>query len=153
MYISDIVFDKNKKVNVSRETLILRPPIIAVGIGCNRNTPKEEIEKLFFKTLKNFTLSEKSVFTLASINLKDDEIGLLEFAKEQNIKIKFFKKDELNKVENIKTPSIVAKKYTGARSVCEAAAILAADKGNLIVSKQISGNVTLAIARKKIYYT
>ena len=151
VYISDIIFDKN--INLPDETLILRPPIIAVGIGCNRNTSKEEIQKFFFKTLKKFALSEKSVFALASIDLKNDEKGLLEFAKEQNIKIEFFGKCELNKVENIKTPSDMAKKYTGARSVCEAAAILMTSKGNLIVSKQISGNVTLAIARKKIYYT
>ena len=53
----------------------------------------------------------------------------------------------LNTVKNVKNISQIVEKHTGAKSVCEAAAILAASNGELIVEKQKTKNVTLAVAR------
>jgi cobalt-precorrin 5A hydrolase len=44
----------------------------------------------------------------------------------------------------------MVEKHLGVKSVCEAAAILASNNGNLIVPKMKQGNVTLAVARKQI---
>jgi cobalt-precorrin 5A hydrolase len=116
-------------------------------MGCNRNTPMEEMMDLLEATLDEFQLSRGSLSGLASINLKADESGLLALAHSLGLPLYFYDKQELNQVTEIKTPSLMVEKHIGVKSVCEAAAILAAQNGTLVVPKQTTRNVTVAIAR------
>lgn len=134
------------KVDLSPNILVLRPKILVAGIGCNRNTTRKEIKLFLYEVLNRFSLASDSLSLIASIDLKKDEPGLIALAKEIELPLIFFNKEELNQIKNIKSPSIVVEKYTGVKCVCEAAAILAAKKGKLIVPKQLSGNLTVAIA-------
>jgi cobalt-precorrin 5A hydrolase len=127
--------------------LKLRPVILSVGIGCNRNTSRQEIKDFLRKILARFDLSPLSLINLASIDLKADEKGLLELALDLDLPINFYSKTELAQVKAIENPSLMVKKHIGVTSVCEASAILAAGNGSLIVPKQIKGNTTIAIAR------
>lgn len=139
-------------INISRETLILRPLSLIVGIGCNRNTSSCEIKNFLKKTFNDLLLSLKSIKFLASSDIKQDEKGLLELADEMNLQIKFYNKDQLNSVKTIQNPSAMVEKHIGVKSVCEAAAILASKNGKLLVPKMKKGNVTLAVARKPLNY-
>jgi cobalt-precorrin 5A hydrolase len=131
---------------VSRETLILRPRVLSVGIGCNRNTSAEEILGLLAAVFKQNHLSPFSIKSIASAEVKKDEAGLIEAANRQTLPIVFYSKDELNRVNTVENPSKMAEKHIGVKSVCEAAAILGARKGKLLVPKQKTKNVTLAVA-------
>ena len=55
--------------------------------------------------------------------------------------------EQLGQAEGDRNPSSVVEKHVGVESVCEAAAILASRNGRLIVPKQSTQNVTVAIAR------
>ncbi|MEJ2155898.1 MAG: cobalt-precorrin 5A hydrolase [Desulfobacteraceae bacterium] len=114
--------------------LVLRPPSLVAGIGCNRNTPKEEIHDLLRRVLAESALDPASLCRLASIDLKSDEPGLC-------------RKEELGRVEDVPTPSATVSKHVGVPSVCEAAAILSSRNGRLIIPKKSTRNVTVAIAR------
>lgn len=135
-----------------KNTLYLRPKILSVGIGCNRGTPVDEIRGLMHEVFKESGLSTLSIQDIATIEIKRDEAGILELAAELDLPVKFFDSETLNQVESIQNPSNYAKKYTGARSVCEAAAILAANSGKLIVTKKKTKNVTIAVARMETDY-
>ena len=141
------IFIADIQVDLPPEILILRPATLVAGIGCNRNTAMEEMKQLLEETLKKFRLSSKSLKNLASIDLKADETGLLALAERLNLSIQFFTRDELNQVSKIQNPSAMVEKHIGVKSVCEAAAIIATQDGNLIVPKQSTRNVTVAIAR------
>jgi cobalt-precorrin 5A hydrolase len=134
-------------VAVPDNVLVLRPRSLAAGIGCNRNTTKEEIAALFKETLVQNNLSINSVKSIASIDIKNGEPGLLALGEALNIPLVFFKKEELNAARGIENPSATVATHTGAQSVCEAAAILATSQGSLIVPKRKSKNATVAIAR------
>ncbi len=133
--------------NLPENYLILRPKNLVAGIGCNRNTGMDETEAFLRKVMKEFGLSFSSLKNIASIDLKKDEPGLIRLSENLKIPIDFYSKDALNNVKNIQTPSSMVKKHIGVNSVCEAAAMLSAKTDNLIVPKQKSGNVTLAIAK------
>lgn len=135
--------------NVSRETLILRPPVLSVGIGCNRGTSCKNLKQFLFMVLKKEKLSVNSISEFASVDIKKDETGLLELSKEMKIPIIFFDKKRLSSVKTIMTPSQMVEKHLGIKSVCEAAAILSANNGELIVPKNKNKDVTLAVAIKK----
>ena len=138
-----------KTVKVPRETLILRPRNLSVGIGCNRNTSVKIIHEFLKKVFNEERLSLNSVFTLATTDVKQDEAGLLELADQLHLPIKFYDKAQLNSVDTIETPSKMVEKHLGVKSVCEAAAILAAKRGRLIVTKKKNKDVTIAVALKE----
>ena len=134
--------------NVSRETLVLRPRVLCVGIGCNRGTSRSQIQAFLLAVFKKEGLSVNSIDQFATTTVKADELGLLALSEEMKIKIKFYDKQELNSVKTIETPSQMVEKHLGVKSVCEAAAILAAGNGKLIVPKKKNKDVTIAVALK-----
>jgi cobalt-precorrin 5A hydrolase len=73
-------------------------------------------------------------------------------AESLDLPLVFFTREQLNQVKGIKNPSAVVENHIGVKSVCEAAAILASGDGTLIVSKQSTQNVTVAIARINFSY-
>ncbi|MBF0099921.1 MAG: cobalt-precorrin 5A hydrolase [Desulfobacterales bacterium] len=129
------------------KTLILRPKTLCCGIGCNRGTQLDELKQVLLDVFHKHSLSVQSIRGLASIDIKSDEMGLLSLAHDVLTPIYFFSKSELSSVRNIQTPSAIVKKCIGVASVCEAASLLASGNGNLIVPKQTSGNVTIAVSR------
>ena len=141
------VFIDDVQLDLPTSTLVLRPASLAAGIGCNRNTPADEIKALLEAVLATAGLSALSLKCLASIDVKADEAGLIALSRELDLPLVLFKRPELNRVINIENPSTVVEKHVGVKSVCEAAAILAARNGTLIVPKQKTRNVTVAIAR------
>lgn len=146
VYVDDLLVD------LAPSILILRPCWLVAGVGCNRNTPAQEIKTLLMDTLAAHRLSPASLERLASIDIKRDEKGLLQLGESLGLPIDFFNHDRLNKTQGVKTPSEMAAKHTGTSSVCEAAAILVSGNGTLIAPKQKTPNVTVAIARKSCSY-
>jgi cobalt-precorrin 5A hydrolase len=142
------IFVGDRQIELPPNVLILRPATLVAGIGCNRNTPMEEIKDLLDEVLKKNNLASACLSRIATIDLKADEPGIVELAKDLNLLIEFFSREELSQVEGIQTPSAMVEKHIGVKSVCEAAAILASRMGTLIVPKQTTPNVTVAIARK-----
>lgn len=134
---------------VPRETLILRPRNLCVGIGCNRGTSSETLNNFLLETFSRFDLSVNSIFCLATTDKKKDEKGMLEMGTLMNLPFKYFSKQELNSVQSVVNPSKAAKKHLGLNSVSEAAAILSAGSGRLIVEKQKNRDATIAVAVKK----
>ncbi len=128
------------------EMLALRPRDLVVGIGCNRNTSAEEIEQAVRSKLKQSFLAFASIACIASIDAKQDEAGLLEFAENNGLPLKFFSAEELNKVEIPSPASPHAQKAVGAKGVCEPAALLASGLGEMLIRKQMVGNQTIAVA-------
>jgi len=134
-------------VDLPSTVLILRPASLIAGIGCNRNTEATEILIHLEDVLAKNNLALSSLKGMASIDVKADENGLIMAAENLKLPLTFFSKQELNQVKDIKNPSKIVEKHVGVKSVCEAAAILAARSGRLVVPKQSTKNVTVAIAR------
>jgi cobalt-precorrin 5A hydrolase / precorrin-3B C17-methyltransferase len=126
---------------------VLRPKDLVVGIGCNSGTPADEIEQAVKMTLYAHELSFLSLGSIATIDKKGKEPGLVAFAEKYHLPVMTFTSDEINRVPGI-APSEAARKATGAQAVAEPAALLASSNGTLLVQKQKIGNVTVAIAEK-----
>lgn len=135
------------RIDLPAQILVLRPPSLFVGVGCNRGTPVSEIREMLERVLDHSGLAAASLAGLASIDVKRDEAGLLALAEDLARPIAFFSREALSAVNGIASPSAMVAKHVGVESVCEAAALLASEHGQLIVPKQISPNVTIAVAR------
>ena len=125
-------------------TLRLTPKLLHLGIGCRRGTEKEAIANAVEQVFRENGLDFRAVKCAASIDLKQDEEGLLSFCKEQNIPIHFYRAEELTALPGEFTPSPFVRKVTGVDNVCERSALVGAD--NLIVKKTACHGVTVAVA-------
>lgn len=125
--------------------LVLRPPALALGLGCNRGTSVEEMEFFLAQTLARQGFAPLAMACLASVEAKRDEAGLLELARRLDVELIFYSAQELAGVE-APNPSPTVLRHMGVASVCEAAAILAARGGPLLLPKHKSPNLTLAVA-------
>jgi cobalt-precorrin 5A hydrolase len=135
--------------------LLLIPRNLFIGFGCNRGTTSAEFESALDDLCTTHRIDPRAIAGFASIDMKNDEEGLLSFSDKNQLPIMFFSKDELNTVTGV-TVSEVALRITGAQGVAEPAAVLAASSecgtGILLVRKRKWKNVTAAVAAKKIVF-
>jgi cobalt-precorrin 5A hydrolase len=124
---------------------LLHPKVLAAGIGCNRGTPSAEIGEALRQTCADNGLAWQSVGRLATIDLKQDEPGLLALAAEIDVPLDFYPAGQLNRVEGISFSAAVLR-ATGSKGVAEPAAILSSGGGPLLVKKKKMRNVTVAVA-------
>lgn len=141
---ADIIVSARQMV-VGEGAVVMRPAQLVFGIGCNRNTPVEEISQAVTDLCRDHDLSPLAIRNLASIDLKNDEVGLLEYGRQNKLTIEFFGKDELNTVPGVSSSAAVMA-ATGAVGVAEPAALLSASTNKLLIRKQKWKNVTLAVA-------
>ncbi len=116
-----------------------------LGIGCRRGTDFNDINNAVTAVLAKNNMSFEDIKKVVSVDLKSDEIGLLEFIKKYNYPSSFFSSKQLNEIE-VPNPSNMVKSKIGINSVSEASAILASINKKLVVEKQKLGNLTIAIA-------
>ena len=76
------VSGKEKKGIPANRVLRLIPRCVALGIGCKRGTPVEKIRTAVESAMERNGIDLRSVFAVASIDIKKQEQGLIEFAKE-----------------------------------------------------------------------
>lgn len=126
----------------------LHPPVLAIGVGCERGTDTDELQTLVAETLTNAGLSEKAVACVASIDLKADEGAVLDLAEKLDAPARFFTAGELEQERpRLQSPSEIVFRETGCHGVCEGAALAAAGPDStLIVAKQKSKRATCAVA-------
>ncbi|MDH5297944.1 MAG: cobalamin biosynthesis protein [Desulfobulbaceae bacterium] len=136
----------NRLVPWPASAAVLRPRNLVVGMGCNRGTSSHQIEAAVAEAFSAHGLSQLAIRNLASIDLKEDEAGLLAFAQARGLMIDFFSKDALNGVAGVSVSQAVLR-ATGAKSVAEPAALLSSAADNLLVRKMKWKDVTIAIAQ------
>lgn len=135
-----------KTVQPFVETVVLRPRILHLGIGCRRGTSTDKIEEIVMQELTKLKVTLSVVKGIASIDVKKDEQGLLTFAEECALPVRFYSAEELNAVKGDFTPSAFVAQTVGVDNVCERAAVLDSHGGTLLLRKTGRNGVTLAVA-------
>ena len=132
-------------------TLHLVPRITVLGIGCKKGTPAEKIERLVKRVMEQNQLSMHSLAKVASIDLKKEEPGLLEFCRKYGLPLLTYTAEELSGTEHEEelSESEFVKQVTGVGSVCERSALRASGRKRLLQGKTAADGVTLAIAVEK----
>lgn len=127
--------------------VVLRPRNIIAGVGCRKGKSKEEICAALTQSLQASGISPHSLRALATVDLKKEEKGLLEACAALGIPLLSFTACELKTVESRFKTSDFVKSRTGAGSVAEAAAWLAASAPQLIAAKTCYSGITVALVK------
>ncbi len=147
--LADLIISNRRQPD---HTAVLCPKNIILGIGCNRGVKTQDIESAVAEICRELNLLRPAVDGLASIDLKADEEGLLDFARQNGLPISFYPAARLNTVKGIQRSETVHR-CTGAYGVAEPAAILEADADRLLCRKKKWQDVTIAIAERPTIIT
>lgn len=142
------IYVSYRKRTPFEQTLRLIPKVLHVGIGCRRGTSVSAIHEAVKEVLDKNELDHKAIKCIASIDLKEDEEGLLKYCEDNGLTPIFYSSAELLEVPGEFTPSAFVQSVTGVDNVCERAALMGADK--LIVKKTALNGVTVAVAAEKL---
>lgn len=123
-----------------------------IGIGADRGVSTAELALLVHDTLKTHGIAPADIACVASLDIKRDEPALYELARSLQRPLRFFDIPTLNaETARLQTPSARVEALVGVAGVAEAAALVAAGPGSvLVVPKTKSTRATCAIARQAV---
>ena len=142
--------------------LQLVPLCIVAGIGCKKGTSSDKIEHAVQDAFAKAGLRMEALCAVASIDLKKEEAGLLEFCETRKVPFEAYTAEELQAVSGTFSASEFVTGVTGVDNVCERSAVKYASEhgmnqgerllgrqakhGELLLRKQAYGGVTVALA-------
>ncbi len=131
------------------DALVLHPPVLALGIGCERGCSGEEITDLAHSALAEAGLAAGAVAAVVSVELKLAEPAIHTLAAQLGVPARFFSASRLlTETPRLSERSPAAYRATGCWGVAEGAALAAAGPdGVLVAPKRKSRRATCAIAR------
>ncbi len=139
-----IVADKTD----AEHLLLLKPKMYTVGIGMKKDKDPVSAEEFFLETLKENGIDVSDVYSLCTIDIKEDEPALIALRDKYRIPVLSFDAELLNKAPGEGTASEFVRETTGVDNVCERAAVLGSGCGELILRKTAKEGMTIAIAKR-----
>jgi len=122
--------------------------VLVIGVGCRRGTAAQRIVAAIKAVLSEADLAIDKVRLLASADIKANEPGLLEAARELGLPLRFISSAEIRKSARTFQCSALAQRKVNLPAVAEPAALLAGRRTRLVVPKQNHHGVTIAVARE-----
>ena len=127
-------------------TLRLIPHRYTAGLGCRKGKSEAELEAFLMDNLDRCGVGLHELKALVSIDLKQDEPGLVALAEKLGLPFVTYSAEALKEVPGDFTASAFVKETTGVDSVCERAAVLSSG-GTLVVRKVAENGMTFARAK------
>ena len=128
-------------------TLRLVPRRYAAGMGCRRGKSAAELEAFLRKNLAIHGVAPEELCCVASIDLKQDEPGLVTLCRRLRVPLVTYSAERLNAVPGEFSSSEFVKEQTGVDAVCERAAL--AGGGVLTAGKTAENGMTFALAKRE----
>ena len=143
--ITDRFFENSQRV------LILSPRRLIAGIGCRRGVARDQILSALQTACEMIGQPIERIDLLASVEIKRDEVGILETARFLDRDIKFFDIETLKKIIDRYSlnESEFVKKSIGIGNICESSALACVGNARFALTKKIFDKVTIALIWEK----
>ncbi|WP_300356414.1 cobalt-precorrin 5A hydrolase [Fusobacterium sp.] len=137
-----IIISNRKNIEISK----IIPQNIVVGIGCRKGKEKEKIIDAVKESLDKLNICEESIRLFSTVDVKKDEIGIIETAKFFDRELRIISCDEIKKIEDRFEKSEFVKKNIGVSSVSAPSAFIASGRnGKFLVEKLKYDGITISI--------
>ncbi|MGO3168248.1 cobalt-precorrin 5A hydrolase [Senegalia sp. (in: firmicutes)] len=141
------ITNKIKDYDINKSVLI--PRNIILGIGCRKGMEKSRILDAIYKAMDEDKLYIKSIKSIATVDVKKDEAGLIDAAKELNVPLKIIDRKDIKRVEDLFHGSEFVKKTIGVSAVSEPVGYIESKKGKCIRKKTKMDGITISIWEEK----
>ena len=139
-----IVSSKRELGHIPIPYTILRPRNINIGIGCRMGIDSKQIIDAIRSSLNDKNLSIKSIKSIGTVEVKKNELGIINAAEYFECPLKIFSLKEIKLIEDMFQKSQFVKDTIGVYSVSEPCAYLLG--GELITRKSRYNGVTISIS-------
>ncbi len=145
-----LIYINNNKFRDSNQidSVVLRPKNLVIGLGCRRGKSKDEILRAILTALDKVNKSILSVKHIATVDIKEDEIGIIETASHLNVPMIVIDRDKIKEVEHQYETSKFVKEIIGVGAVAEPVAKLSSNNGTIILNKTKYDGVTVSIVEE-----
>jgi len=147
----NVKFDQNNNgvdglINITNiDNVNLYDKNLVISMGCRKEKESFEIVKFIYESLIKNNLSIYSINKLVSIDIKKNEIGLIEAAEFFSVPFETIKTKDIKKIENRFNGSDFVKKSIGVSAVSEPCGFLGSNEGVKLLSKQKKNGMTISI--------
>jgi cobalt-precorrin 5A hydrolase len=131
---------------VTTATEALKP--LVVGLGCRKGTPADLIDSAIHEGLQKLVRRPAEVREVATIDLKGEEPGLLEWCQRTGVPLRLIPRTLIQERPWVTSASAWVREKVGVDGVCEPCALLATFRGRLILPKTAFNGVTVAIVEE-----
>ncbi|MBR6389832.1 MAG: cobalamin biosynthesis protein [Lachnospiraceae bacterium] len=154
--IKDYPPDKPVDIIVADETdceysLLLKPKKYVLGLGMKKGTELRAIEEFVSSILAREHIETEDIYAVCTIDIKENEPGLKSFCSKYRLPLITFEATLLNKAPGTYDSSDFVREMTGTDNVCERAAMLGSENGQIIVHKTKGEGLTCAVALRRRY--
>ncbi len=123
---------------------------IIIGIGCRRDIPCVVIDSIIQEGLIKVNKQVSDIKHLATIDVKKDEIGILEWCDKNNVPLQVIPQAIIKSRPWTYSPSEWVEKNINVAGVSEPCALLSSHRSDLILQKFSRDGVSIAIAQQKV---
>lgn len=135
----------DNKFNIPSTQLV--PRNINIGVGCRRGMETRRIIQAVEKALLEADLLLEGLKDMGTIEVKKDELGIIEAAEHFNIPLHIFSLEEVGQIDHMFEKSQFVKDTIGVYSVSEPVAYLLGRE--MITRKSRYDGITISISRTK----
>ncbi len=121
---------------------------VIVGVGCRKGCAAQAIIEAIRHALSLMEIAPQDVRFLASADIKAEEPGLRQAAKELAMPLRLIPSEEIRACTRDFNPTPLAERRINLPAVAEPVALLAGRRTTLILPKTKQNGVTVAIARE-----
>ncbi|PKM52069.1 MAG: cobalt-precorrin 5A hydrolase [Firmicutes bacterium HGW-Firmicutes-7] len=143
-----IIISKENPKTFNIPQVWLTPKDLVVGIGCKRGKTKEELMEALYGAFKTCGVSMKRLNKLVTVDIKKDEIGLLELVKELKVPLECVPRQAIRAIEEQFEGSEFVEKTLGIKSVSEPCGYIGSGQGKCLLPKQKLAGITISIWEK-----
>ncbi len=126
-------------------TLNLIPMDIALGVGCKKGTDPQKLKDFVLRELEKLGIAPQRVASVSSIDLKMDEVAIMQLARDLKVPSRFYTSNQLNSLKGDFSSSVFVREVTEVDCVCERSAAMASGGINFLLRKTTENGMTLAI--------
>ena len=137
-----ILISNRKNIEIAK----IIPQNIVVGIGCKKNKEAEKIISAVKNSFEKLNLYEESIRVFATVDIKENEAGIISTAEYFGKELKIISREEIKKIENNFETSEFVKKSIGVGAVSAPCAFIEGKgRGKFLAEKLKYDGITISI--------
>ena len=142
-----ILVSNKKNIEYTR----IYPKNLILGIGCKKDTKAEDILKAIEECLDKNNLDFRSLKKIATVDVKENEQGLIDASNFLGLDLEIISRDEIKKIQDQFEGSDFVETNIGVRAVSEPVALLSSTgNGKFLVMKEKYDGITISIYEEEI---
>lgn len=119
-----------------------------LGLGMRRGIDSDSVREAINKAIKKIGIGLDELRVVSTIDIKKNEEGLRQVCDELGLPLVFISKESIKNFKGNISNSEIVRRHIDLDGVCEPCALLAGRRATLILKKDVSKGIAIAIARE-----